>query len=169
MVQVTIGSTSATIGDVQLNEDTDEPMTFGVGAGSTLTVMGSMSGAGDITMQAGGTGVLTNTNIYAGTTVSGGTLLLSNAAAIPASGVSTSVSAGAGLGFDPSGLSGNQVTLTFTASGNVDAYASDTLVAGSWSLVASAISISPAVVEDNVGAAKRFYVLVPTGSGNSFP
>jgi hypothetical protein len=41
--------------------------------------------------------------------------------------------------------------------------------AGSWSLVSSDISISPAIVEDNVGSAKRFYVLVPAGSGNPFP
>ncbi|MGJ8643590.1 MAG: beta strand repeat-containing protein [Luteolibacter sp.] len=70
---------------------------------------------------------------------------------------------------EPGTVSGIKVTLDFTSSGDVDAYASDTLLPGSWSLVKSSISSSPDVVEDNVSAAAKFYVLVPAGSGNPYP
>jgi hypothetical protein len=61
------------------------------------------------------------------------------------------------------------VTIAFTASGDVDAYASNTLEAGTWTLVKGGIASSPDDVEDNVSATERFYAIVPAGSGNPFP
>ena len=69
----------------------------------------------------------------------------------------------------PGSISGQKVTIAFTASGNVDAYSSNTLQAGTWMLVKGGISSSPDDVEDNVSTAARFYVLVLAGSGNPFP
>lgn len=243
--------------DSTLTIDNSIDFTFGgiIEDGTSNTV--------SIVKQGTGTETFSGINTYTGgTTVSAGCLILDQAAAIPASGVGTTVAAGAGLGFDPAGLtdgeiaaivsnvswdatsdlvftvnspnteavsadlssfggdtivlkgdgaldlsgttlpagvnfetpdggtidtgagsditvesitispgsvSGKKVTIAFTAGGNVDAYASDTLQSGSWSLVASGISSSPADVEDNVAAAARFYVLVPEGSGNPNP
>lgn len=58
-----------------------------------------------------------------------------------------------------------KATIAFTATGPVDVYASDNLT--TWGApVAAGVTVSP-YVQDNLTAAKRFYVLVP--AGQTFP
>ncbi len=61
-------------------------------------------------------------------------------------------------------LSGNLVTIDFTAPGLVDVYASDDLM--TWSQIATDVASSP-FIEDNIADPKRFYVLVT--AGDPFP
>ncbi|MGB6219941.1 MAG: autotransporter-associated beta strand repeat-containing protein [Haloferula sp.] len=256
------GAGRLTFGSNGSNINNDGVFEYKSSANQTLN--GDVSGSGDLVKSSTGALILNGTNSYTGTTqVNEGCLVLGQAAASPDNGLTTSVAAGAGFGFDPAGLSDveiktivdnvtwdvdsdlvftvdapdsvavsadlsgfdgstivlkgdgtlnlsgatlplgvifetpdggtiigigsgdividsittgpgtnpgtKMVTLAFTSAGNVDAYASDTLLATSWSLVASDISSSPAVVEDNVAADARFYVLVPAGSGNPYP
>ncbi|MCP5531850.1 MAG: hypothetical protein H7A49_00160 [Akkermansiaceae bacterium] len=84
----------------------------------------------------------------------GNVSFLSQSAAGPFDVAVDSITTGSGS------VSGKKVTINFTASGDVDVYASDNL--SSWSKIGTSVTASP-FVEDNVADSKRFFVLVKAG------
>lgn len=144
--------------------DADSDLVFTVDDPNSEAVSADLSGFGGSTIVLKGDGTLdlTGATLPPGLTFEmpdRGTIVGGGAGEIVVDSITTG----------PGSVSGLQVTIAFTAAGDVDAYASDTLLSGSWSLVKSSIASSPDVVEDNVSADARFYVLVPAGSGNPSP
>ncbi len=96
MVQVSAGGASAIIGNVAQNETTEGLAVLSAGADNTLTVAGVMSGR-DISIQGGGTVIMTGNNTYVGqTSIQAGTLLINgdNSAAGGAVNVQTNATLG---------------------------------------------------------------------------
>lgn len=118
--------------------------------GENVTVAANITG--DIGLIKKGEGVLTltGTNTFTGPTV---------------------VEAGSIAGDDPSPISitsisktGNQVTMTFTADGNVDVYKSTDLVDFGVAPIATDLAPGTDVTIDGAASeSSAFYVLVPTG------
>lgn len=122
--------------------------------GADVTVAANITG--DIGLIKKGDGILTLTgaNTFTGSTVVEGGSVVTPGDGIAIDSVVT----------EPGTNSGLKFTLSFTASGNVDVYASDDLE--TWTQVADDLAASP-FVEDDLANPRRFYVVVT--AGETFP
>ncbi|MBN8458760.1 MAG: autotransporter-associated beta strand repeat-containing protein [Verrucomicrobia bacterium] len=121
--------------------------------GGSLTVGADFAGGGYELLAKGG-GSLVLTGNVAGVTIHSedGTVVTVQGGEIKVGGITM------GAGTNPGT---RKATITFTAPGAVDVYASDDLE--NWgTAIATGVSASP-FVEDNLTTAKRFYTLVPAG------
>ena len=115
--------------------------------GADVTVAADITGNIGILKKGAGVLTLTGNNSY-----SGGNVI--EAGSIASSG-------GTEIGAVAVSKNGTTVSLNFTATGNVDIYASDTLAAP-WTKVGDNVA-GPSFEETGVTSTRRFYVIVPAG------
>jgi len=160
----TIGSISGA-GAVVLNAGT---LTVG-GDGTSTTVSGVISGAGNLVKAGSGTLTLSGTNTYSGaTTVSAGTLVATNSASLGSTGGGTTVSSGATLSIqggitlaEALTLSGNGVS---SAGALVNASGTNTL-SGTVALAADSSIGTSAGTLTLSGVVSGSFALTKTGTG----
>jgi autotransporter-associated beta strand protein len=132
-------------------------------AGTSLTVDGTISGAGTLTKTGTGTLVLTTANTYTGaTTVNGGTLAITNAAALGASSAGTTVNTGATLDLQNIAALAEPITLnggTLSASTGISSVAAPVAITGNSTMDVDGTSLT---VDGTISGAGT---LTKTGAG----